>query len=184
MPLSGQGWNEVAGRKAYNFIKNSLQHYEYCDISTNTCFEEHLHTAASKNDKKWFLGKATGHNDHYKINMDSQKPVICSNWQTLLIMIIMNLKSYSSASRKGKRIIPKQGWTAATKISDTNCSFYVSKIIPFIDGYGFILIWFSDPDLAINSVTWVNLAFLVSFKNRQFVEWSVEWGRRVRLSVM
>ena len=30
---------------------------EYCDISNNTCFEEHLHTAASENDKKDILEK-------------------------------------------------------------------------------------------------------------------------------
>ena len=38
---------------------------EYCKISINTCFEEHVRTAASDNyNKKRFLGKATGHNDH------------------------------------------------------------------------------------------------------------------------
>ena len=31
---------------------------EYCEISYNTCFEEHLPTAASENDKDIFLGKA------------------------------------------------------------------------------------------------------------------------------
>ena len=40
----------------------------------NTCFEEHLRTAASENNKKRFLGKATGHNDQYMINMGGQKP--------------------------------------------------------------------------------------------------------------
>ena len=31
-------------------------------------------------DKKIFLGKATGHNDHYMINMGCQKPKIGANW--------------------------------------------------------------------------------------------------------
>ena len=53
---------------------------EYCKISNYTCFEEHLHTAASENNnKKIFLGKATGHNDHYMINMGAQRPKIGSN---------------------------------------------------------------------------------------------------------
>ena len=43
---------------------------EYCEISNNTCFKEHLRTAASENNnKKRFLGKAIGHSDHYMINM-------------------------------------------------------------------------------------------------------------------
>ena len=29
--------------------------------------------------KKIFLGKATGHNDHYMINMDGQRPKIDGN---------------------------------------------------------------------------------------------------------
>ena len=49
--------------------------YEYCEISNNTCFEEHLRTAASENfNKKRFLGKATGHND-----MGGQRPKIGDN---------------------------------------------------------------------------------------------------------
>ena len=51
---------------------------EYWKISNNTCFEEHLHVVASEN-KKRFLGKATGQNDHYLINMDSKRPRIDSN---------------------------------------------------------------------------------------------------------
>ena len=51
---------------------------EYCKISNNTCFEEHLRTAASEN-KKRFLGKATVYNDHYIINMGGQMPKIGSN---------------------------------------------------------------------------------------------------------
>ena len=47
---------------------------EYCEISDNTCFEEQLRTAASPNNKKRFLVKTTGHNDHYMINMGGQKP--------------------------------------------------------------------------------------------------------------
>ena len=50
---------------------------EYCKISNNTCFEEHLRTAASENNnKKRFLEKATGQNDHYMINMGGQRPKI------------------------------------------------------------------------------------------------------------
>ena len=49
---------------------------EYCAISKNTCFEEHLRMAASENNKKRFLGKATGHNDHYMINMGTQRSTI------------------------------------------------------------------------------------------------------------
>ena len=52
----------------------------YCQISNNTCFEEHLGTATSENnDKKRFLGKATGDNDHYMINMVRQRPKIAGN---------------------------------------------------------------------------------------------------------
>ena len=51
---------------------------ECCDISTNTCFEEHLRMAASEN-KKRFLEKATSHNDHYMKNMGGQRPKIGSN---------------------------------------------------------------------------------------------------------
>ena len=61
-----------------NFIKKIFSR-EYCKISNNTCFEEHLHTAASGN-KKLFLGKVTGHNDHYMINMGGQRPKTGSNW--------------------------------------------------------------------------------------------------------
>ena len=51
--------------------------YEYCKIFYNTCFEEHLHTAASgNNNKKRFIGKATGHNDHYMKYMGGQRPKI------------------------------------------------------------------------------------------------------------
>ena len=42
----------------------------------NTCFEEQLPTAASENNKKRFLGKTTGHNDHYIVNIDGQRPKI------------------------------------------------------------------------------------------------------------
>ena len=54
--------------------------YEYCEISNNTCFEEHLRTAASENyNKKRFLGKAIGHSDHCMINMGGQRPKIGGN---------------------------------------------------------------------------------------------------------
>ena len=53
---------------------------KYCEISVNTCFEEYLYTAASENNnKKRFLGKVTGHNDHCVINMGGQRPKICGN---------------------------------------------------------------------------------------------------------
>ena len=53
---------------------------KYCEISVNTCFEEYLYTAASENNnKKRFLGKVTGHNDHCMINMGGQRPKICGN---------------------------------------------------------------------------------------------------------
>ena len=51
---------------------------EYCEISNNTRFEKHLRMAVSEN-KKRFLRKATGHNDHYMINMDGQRPKIGGN---------------------------------------------------------------------------------------------------------
>ena len=54
---------------------------EYSKNFSNNCFEEHLHTATSENYKNIFLGKATGHNDHYMINMGGQiqRPKIGSN---------------------------------------------------------------------------------------------------------
>ena len=53
---------------------------EYCDISNNNYFAEHLPAAASENKKKSFLGKGTGHNDYYMINMGDPRPKICGNW--------------------------------------------------------------------------------------------------------
>ena len=35
--------------------------------------------AASENNKARFLGKATGHNDHYMANMGGQRPKIGGN---------------------------------------------------------------------------------------------------------
>ena len=52
---------------------------EYCDISNNTYFEEHLHAATSENNTKRLLGKATSHNDHYMINMGGKRPKIGGN---------------------------------------------------------------------------------------------------------
>ena len=51
---------------------------DYCKISNNTCFKEHLGMTASENSKKKrSLGKATSHNDHYMmINMSIQRPKI------------------------------------------------------------------------------------------------------------
>ena len=43
---------------------------EYCKISSNNGFEEHLHTATSENNKNIFLGKTTNHNDHCMINVN------------------------------------------------------------------------------------------------------------------
>ena len=68
------------GHKACNFIKKRFQHCKYCKISNNTCFEEHLHRAASENNEKRFPGKVTGRNDHCRINMVGQRPRIGSNW--------------------------------------------------------------------------------------------------------
>ena len=43
-------------------------------------FEEHLHTPASENNnKKRFIGKTTGDNDHYMINMGGQRSKIGGN---------------------------------------------------------------------------------------------------------
>ena len=54
---------------------------KYCKISYNTCFEEYLRMAASENNnKKRFLGKTTGHNDHYMINIGRQRSKIAGNW--------------------------------------------------------------------------------------------------------
>ena len=66
-----QGWNKTP-RQMFSS--------EYCDISTNTSFEEYLGTAASENNKQRFLGKTTGHNDHYMINMSNQRPKTDGNW--------------------------------------------------------------------------------------------------------
>ena len=51
---------------------------EYNDISNNTSFEEHLRTVVSEN-KKRFLGKAIGHNDHYMKKYGGQGPKIGGN---------------------------------------------------------------------------------------------------------
>ena len=51
---------------------------KYCQISFNTFFEEYLLTAENNN-KKSFLGKATGHNDHCMINIGGQRPKIGGN---------------------------------------------------------------------------------------------------------
>ena len=75
-------WDEVEVKFAI-LLKRAFNREcscEYCDISNNTCFEEYLHTPASENNKKRFLGKATGHNDHYMINMGIQQPKIGGNW--------------------------------------------------------------------------------------------------------
>ena len=53
--------------------------YEYCKISNNTCFEEHLCTTASENNEERFIEKATSHHDHYMINVGGQRPKIGSN---------------------------------------------------------------------------------------------------------
>ena len=43
------------------------------------CSKEFLGNKNNINKKKRFLGKATGHNDHYMINMGSQRPKIGGN---------------------------------------------------------------------------------------------------------
>ena len=82
--LLGRGWNKVAGRKACNFNKKRLKHR--CFLLNIVTF---LTTPVLKNicvrlllkiKKKTFLGKATGHNDHYMINMGGQRPKIDGNW--------------------------------------------------------------------------------------------------------
>ena len=55
-----------------NFIKKKLQHRCF-PVNIAIFFGECLRTAASENDKKSFLGKATGHNDHYMINLNFAK---------------------------------------------------------------------------------------------------------------
>ena len=54
-----------------------LQHKFSCEYYT--CFEERLRMGPSENDKKRFLGKATGHNDHYMTDMGGQWPKIGCN---------------------------------------------------------------------------------------------------------
>ena len=63
-------------------------------------------------------------------------------------------------------MILKQEWTAATRISNTNRSFYISEIIPIIDGYKFINIWFFDRNLAINSVIWL-FVFKCTYESKE-----------------
>ena len=73
---------------------------KYCKISYNTCFEEYLRMAASENNKKRFLGKTTGHNDHYMTNIGGQRSKIAGNWP-------MNgpyLQPYQHALRAWKKI--------------------------------------------------------------------------------
>ena len=53
---------------------------EYCKFSSNNCFEEHLRTAASENDKKKDFFEKPPANDHYLIDMDGQRPKIYSTW--------------------------------------------------------------------------------------------------------
>ena len=87
----GQGSKKVAGHKICNLIKKTLQHKmffcKYCKISNNTCFEEHLRMAASENNiKKSFLGKVTGHNDHYMIIwvIKDQRLAVIDRWPALI----------------------------------------------------------------------------------------------------
>ena len=81
--LLGRDLNKVAHHKACNFIEKRLQHRCFpVNIAT------FLITPVLKNIsvqlllkiiKKIFLGKATSHNDHYIIDMGSQRPKIGSN---------------------------------------------------------------------------------------------------------
>ena len=55
---------------------------KYFQIPRNQVHNDAEEFLENKNNinKKRFLGKATGHNDHYMINIDSQRPKIGSNW--------------------------------------------------------------------------------------------------------
>ena len=46
---------------------------DYCKICKSTNFEEHLHTAASENNKKRFVRKATSHNHYNKYGRSKAK---------------------------------------------------------------------------------------------------------------
>ena len=73
--LLGLGWN-IKKRLQYRSFPVNIAKFLF-----NTCFEEHLRPAASENDnKKRFLGKATGHNDQNMINMTGQRPKIGGIW--------------------------------------------------------------------------------------------------------
>ena len=81
--------------------------YEYCKISNNTCFEEHLCTAASENNEERFIEKATSHHDHYMINVGGQRPKIGGNWlltgpylQHWAEAIGAGISSFGKAARK------------------------------------------------------------------------------------
>ena len=54
---------------------------KYFQIPRNQVHNDAEEFLENKNNinKKRFLGKATGHNDHYMINIDSQRPKIGSN---------------------------------------------------------------------------------------------------------
>ena len=110
--LLGQSWNKVAGHKVCNFIKKRLQHRCF---SVNiakfliTCFEEHLHTAASENNKKRFLGKVIGHNDYYMIKIwvvKGQRLVVIDCWPALICSAAIT-KTHLSSSQHYETEIAK-----------------------------------------------------------------------------
>ena len=74
-------WSLFLAVRSAILLKRDYITGEYCRISSSTCFEvTQLHTVASENNIKKFIGRATGHNDHYMINMNGQRPNTGSNW--------------------------------------------------------------------------------------------------------
>ena len=117
--------------------------YEYCKISDNTNFEEHLRTAASgNNNKKSFLGKAIGHNDHYLIKMGSQRPRIGSNWLLsspylqCWCMLQVDRKCFFTTKqyliKKAEILILDKYPQHKTGITFKSCSLFLTRILSCI----------------------------------------------------
>ena len=68
-------WDEVEIKRLWHKFSS-----EYFKVFNNTCFDKHLRMAASENNKKRFLGEASGYNDHSMTDMDGQWPKIGCNW--------------------------------------------------------------------------------------------------------
>ena len=68
-----------SSRFSASLIQNIGEFRANCEIFNDTCFEKHLHTTASENNKKIFR-KIASYNDHYMINMGGQRSSISSNW--------------------------------------------------------------------------------------------------------